>query len=280
MPELPEIEAFVRAQRERLVGGVIESVPVAHFATVKTIDPPVTSLVGGRVRELSRRAKRLLVGVGDELTVVIHPMSAGRLAVGESHPRSTVFALRLESGLELALSEPGSKRRAAVWIVDPIGLAALFEGTGPEPLDASFTVEALRDALDARPGQLHAVLRDQHAVAGIGRAFANEILWEARLSPFLRTRTLDDEQLGRLHAAIVGVLSDAVERLQPLSRDGLVAHAKRGHAVHDRLGQPCPRCGDDIRRVSFEEHTVFYCPRCQTGGKVLADRRLSRLLRE
>jgi formamidopyrimidine-DNA glycosylase len=280
VPELPEIEAFVLAQRGRIEGRTVEAVPVAHFATVKTIDPPMKEISGREVTGLRRRAKRLLLEVDGGLTVVIHPMSAGKLGVGDNHPRSTVFAVRFDDGLELSLSEPGSKRRAAVWLVDPAGLEQLFDGTGPEPLEPGFTVDVLRERLDARPGQVHAVLRDQRVVAGIGRAFANEILWAAKIGPFARTATLDEDDLARLHQAITGVLGDAVERLVPLSKDALVKHAKRGHAVHDRLGEPCPRCGDEIRRVSFEEHTVFYCPRCQTGGRVLADRRLSRLLRD
>jgi len=280
VPELPEVEAFVVAQRDRLAGHAVSAVPVKHFATVKTIDPPVDALAGRSVTGLGRRAKRLLLQVEGDLTVVIHPMGGGRLGVSDKHPKSTVFAVAFDNGLELALSEPGSKRRAAVWLVDAAGVDALFDGTGPEPLDPAFTVEVLRERLEARPGQLHAWLRDQRAIAGIGRAFANEILWTAQLSPFARTATLGEPEIARLHEAIVGVLSDAVERLVPLSKDGLVAHAKRGHAVHDKLGQPCPRCGDEIRRVSFEEHTVYYCARCQTGGRVLADRRLSRLLRD
>jgi formamidopyrimidine-DNA glycosylase len=280
VPELPEIEAFVLAQRRRIEGRTVDAVPVAHFATVKTIDPPMNDIAGREVMALRRRAKRLLLDVEGGLTVVIHPMSAGKLGVGDNHPRSTVFAVRFDDGLELSLSEPGSKRRAAVWLVDPAGLEELFGGTGPEPLDPGFTVDALRERLDTRPGQVHAVLRDQRVVAGIGRAFANEILWAAQIAPFARTATLDEDDLARLHQAITGVLGDAVERLVPLSKDALVKHAKRGHAVHDRLGEPCPRCGDEIRHVSFEEHTVFYCPRCQTGGRVLADRRLSRLLRD
>jgi formamidopyrimidine-DNA glycosylase len=127
---------------------------------------------------------------------------------------------------------------------------------------------------------LHAFLRDQRAIAGIGRAFANEILHAAMLSPYARGAALEPEEVARLHAAITGVLSSAVTRLVPLSGSGLTTKSDRGYAVHDRLGQPCPRCGDAIRQVSFEEHTVFYCPTCQTGGRPLADRRLSRLLRE
>jgi formamidopyrimidine-DNA glycosylase len=167
-----------------------------------------------------------------------------------------------------------------VWLLRPNALAAELAHIGPEPLDPAFTPAALRATLEAHPHQLHAFLRDQRAIAGIGRAFANEILHAAMLSPYQRSATLSDEELARLHAAITSVLGAAVERLVPLSGAGLTTKADRGYAVHDRLGQPCPRCGEAIRHVSFDEHTVFYCTACQTGGRILADRRLSRLLRE
>jgi formamidopyrimidine-DNA glycosylase len=280
MPELPELEAFVIAQREALTAEPVAAVPVAHFATVKTIEPPIGSLVGHRFASVSRRAKRILLASEGGPTLVLHLMSAGKLVVGGKRTRSAVFAIAFESGTELVMTETGSKRRAAAWLLPPDALAAELTHLGPEPLDPAFTPAVLRAQLEARPHQLHAFLRDQRAIAGIGRAFANEILHAAMLSPYQRGTALADEELGRLHAAITGVLAAAVERLVPLSAAGLTTKADRGYAVHDRLGRPCPRCGDAIRRVSFEEHTVFYCATCQTGGRVLADRRLSRLLRE
>lgn len=280
MPELPELEAFVIAQRDALTAEPIAAVPVAHFATLKTIDPPLASLHGQRFSAVGRRAKRLLFTASDGDTLMVHLMSAGRLSVGSARPKTARLAVVFDSGLELVMAEAGHKRRAGVWLLRPDALAAELAHIGPEPLDPAFTPAALRAALEARPHQLHAFLRDQRAIAGIGRAFANEILHAAMLSPYQRSATLSDEELGRLHAAIVGVLGAAVERLVPLSSAGLTTKADRGYAVHDRLGQPCPRCGEAIRQVSFDEHTVFYCPACQTGGRVLADRRLSRLLRE
>jgi formamidopyrimidine-DNA glycosylase len=280
MPELPELEAFVVAQREALTAEPVAGVPVAHFATLKTIEPPIASLAGQRFTSVSRRAKRILLHADGGDTLVLHLMSAGKLTVGGKRMKSAVLAVAFDSGRELVMSETGSKRRAAAWLLRPDALEAELGHLGPEPLDPAFTPAVLRAQLEARPHQLHAFLRDQRAVAGIGRAFANEILHAAMLSPYERGSTLDDEELGRLHAAITGVLGAAVERLVPLSGAGLTTKADRGYTVHDRLGQPCPRCGDAVRRVSFEEHTVFYCPTCQTGGKVLADRRLSRLLRE
>jgi formamidopyrimidine-DNA glycosylase len=280
MPELPELEAFVIAQREALTAEPVAGVPVAHFATVKTIDPPIASLAGQRFTSVTRRAKRILLRADGGDTLVLHLMSAGKLTVGGKRMKSAVLAVAFVSGRELVMSETGSKRRAAAWLLHPDALEAELGHLGPEPLDPAFTPAVLRAQLEARPHQLHAFLRDQRAVAGIGRAFANEILHAAMLSPYQRGTTLDEEELVRLHAAITGVLAAAVERLVPLSAAGLTTKADRGYAVHDRLGQPCPRCGDTIRRVSFEEHTVFYCPTCQTGGRVLADRRLSRLLHE
>jgi formamidopyrimidine-DNA glycosylase len=280
MPELPELEAFVIAQRERLTADPIEAVPSAHFATVKTIDPPIRSLAGQRFTDVGRRAKRLLFTAEDGNTLAIHLMSAGRLAVTPKPPKSAVLAVRFASGISLAMTEGGSKRRAGAWLWTPDALAAELAHLGPEPLDPSFDVEALGRALRGHPHQLHGFLRDQRAIAGIGRAFANEILHAARLSPYTRSSSLDDGEVARLHATIVGVLGAAVERLVPLSTAGLTTKADRGYAVHDRAGQPCPRCGDRIRTVSFDEYTVYYCATCQTGGKPLADRRLSRLLRE
>ena len=279
MPELPELEAFVIAQRERLTAEPIEDVPLVHFATMKTFDPAPATLAGQRLTAVGRRAKRLLFTAEDGLTLVIHPMSAGRLTVGTKRMKSAVLVVKFASGLELVLAEPGSKRRASAWLLDPAGLEAELSGIGPEPLDPAFTVEALAATLAAHPGQLHATLREQRAIAGIGRAFANEILWAGKLAPFQRTATMSDEQMLALHSAIVTTLSEAIERLVPLATDGLVGNSKRGHAVHNKLGEACPRCGDVIRRVSFEEHTIYYCATCQTGGKVLADRRMSRLLR-
>jgi formamidopyrimidine-DNA glycosylase len=278
MPELPELEAFVRAQADRLTADPIEAVPVAHFASVKTIDPPMASLAGQRFVSVRRRAKRLLFEAEGGNVLVLHLMSAGRLSVGAKRGRSAVLAVRFGSGLELVMTESGSKRRAGAWLLTPEALAGELGHLGPEPLDPAFTVEALGEALRARPHRLHAFLRDQRAIAGIGRAYANEILHAAMLSPYATGSSLDGEEVGRLHEAITGVLGGAVERLLPASADGLAGKPAHRYAVHDRLDQPCPRCGDPIRRVSFAEHTVFYCARCQTGGRVLADRRLSRLL--
>src|SRR6478736_642280 len=248
MPELPELEAFVRAQRQRLCAEPVAEVPVAHFATLKTVDPPPAALVGRRFSEVRRRAKRLLFETEDAGPVLmIHLMSAGRLAVGPGHPKSSVLAVRFEDDTELAMTEGGRKRRAGAWLLAPEAVAEQLAHIGPEPLDPAFDTAAL------------------HA---------------ARLSPYANGASLTPEQLERLHAAIVGQLSEATERLIPLSQKGLAAKAGHDYRVHDRLGRQCPVCGNEIRQVSFDEHTIYYCPTCQTDGRVLADRRLSRLLRD
>jgi formamidopyrimidine-DNA glycosylase len=211
---------------------------------------------------------------------MVHLMSAGRLAVGPGHPKSSVLAVRFEDDTELAMSEAGRKRRAGAWLLTPEAVAEQLAHIGPEPLDPAFDTAALKAALEQHPHRLHAFLRDQRAIAGIGRAYANEILHAARLSPYANGASLTPEQLERLHAAIVGQLGEATERLVPLSQKGLAVKAGHSYRVHDRLGRQCPVCGNEIRQVSFDEHTIYYCPNCQTDGRVLADRRLSRLLRD
>ena len=247
VPELPELEAFVRAQRDRLTAEPVESVPLAHFATVKTIDPPMASLAGHRFTDVRRRAKRLLFDSEAGSVLVLHLMSAGR---------------------------------PAAWLLTPEATEAELAHLGPEPLDPAFDTAALRRALEEHPHRLHAFLRDQRAIAGIGRAYANEILHAARLSPYAMSSSLTDEEVERLHASITDQLGTATERLVPQSSSGLATKASRAYRVHDRLGQQCPVCGNEIRQVSFDEHTIYYCPNCQTDGRVLADRRLSRLLRD
>jgi formamidopyrimidine-DNA glycosylase len=281
MPELPELEAFVRAQRDRLCAEPITAVPVAHFATVKTIDPPMSALAGRRFGDVRRRAKRLLFETEDGGPVLmLHLMSAGRLSVGPSHPKSSVLAIRFADGTELAMTEAGRKRRAGAWLLSAEAVADELVHVGPEPLDPAFDTAALRRALEEHPHRLHAFLRDQRAIAGIGRAYANEILHAARLSPYANGSSLTGEQLERLHASIVDQLGMATERLIPQSSSGLATKAAHGYRVHNRLGEQCRVCGNEIRQVSFDEHTIYYCPTCQTEGRVLADRRLSRLLRD
>jgi formamidopyrimidine-DNA glycosylase len=209
MPELPELEAFVRAQRERLRAEPVAEVPVAHFATLKTVGPPPAALVGRRFAEVRRRAKRLLFETEDAGPVLmLHLMSAGLLAVGPGHPKSSVLAVRFEDDTELAMTEAGRKRRAGAWLLTPEAAAEQLAHIGPEPLDPAFDTAALKAALEQHPHRLHAFLRDQRAIAGTAR-HANEILHAARLSPYANGASLTPEQQLAAYAAIVGKLSEA-----------------------------------------------------------------------
>jgi formamidopyrimidine-DNA glycosylase len=275
MPELPEVQAWVRELDPLVSAHAIEQAGPAHIATLKTFDPPLSSLDGRRLQGAERRGKNLLFPVdGDDLVLRIHLMSAGRLKflhASARKPKAPMFRLRFEGGAELVLTEAGKKKRAGVWLVTREALDTDVAHLGPDALELDSP--SLAEILSKERRQLHPLLRDQRAVAGIGRAHANEILLRARLSPFKASTELSEEELERLAEAIQVDLSRALE-LREQGKDD-----KAVYRVHNRLGEPCPECGTPIARVDYEEHTVFYCPNCQTGGRVLKDRRLSRLLR-
>jgi formamidopyrimidine-DNA glycosylase len=275
VPELPEIEAWVRGLDEAVSAAPILKAGPAHIATLKTFDPPLRELEGRRFEGARRRGKHLLFPTADdELVLRVHLMSAGRiryLGSGEKGPKSPAFRLRFENGGELILTEAGKKKRAGVWLESPMQTEAELAHLGPEALGLG--AERLGEILAADNRRLHPFLRDQRALAGIGRAHANEILNRAPLSPFALSTQLSEEEVERLAAAIDEDLTRALElRLQGKGD-------KDVYLVHRRLGEPCPRCGEPLRQVDYEEHTVFYCASCQTDGRVLKDRRLSRLLR-
>lgn len=275
MPELPEVEAWVRELAPLVGRAPIESARAEHVATLKSSDPPPSALAGRRLAGAERRGKNLLFPTHDgELVLRVHLMSAGRLRYhppGGKPPKTSMFRVRFEDGSELVLTEAGKRRRAGVWILSPPVLDAELAHLGPDALGLGATT--LTTILRADRRQLHPLLRDQRALAGIGRAHANEILWQARLSPFRLSTELSDEEVARLADAIQTDLTRALELRCQGKRDEDV------YVIHGRFGQPCPRCADTLRRVDFEEHTITYCPSCQTGGRVLKDRRLSRLLR-
>jgi formamidopyrimidine-DNA glycosylase len=275
MPELPEVEAWVRELDPLVAASAVMNAGPAHIATLKTFDPPLRALEGRRFEGARRRGKWLLFPTEDgELQLRIHLMSAGRvkfLPSGAKGPKSPAFRLRFENGGELVLTEAGAKKRAGVWLETPEQTEAELAHIGPEALGLG--ADALREILTGDNRRLHSLLRDQRAIAGIGRAHANEILHRARLSPFALSSKLDDAEIERLAAAIEEDLTRALELR--LSGKG----DKDVYLVHRRLGEPCPRCGDPLRQVDYEEHTVFYCAACQTGGRILKDRRMSRLLR-
>ena len=275
MPELPEVEAWRRILDPEVARRPVEAAGPAHIATLKTFDPPLDSLEGAQLAGASRRAKRLIFPTDDgELALMVHLMSAGRIRYvpsGEAAPKTPVFRLRFAGGGELVLTEAGRKKRAGVWLLRPDALQAELAHLGPEA--DSLDAEALGGILVADSRRLHALLRDQRVIAGIGRAWANEILNAARLSPYALSTQLAPNEVERLAASIRGEL----ERGLALRLQG--AGNAATYRVHDKLGGPCPNCGTPIARVDFEEHTIYYCPTCQTGGRVLKDRRLSRLLR-
>ncbi len=275
MPELPEVEAWVRELDPLVSASPIARAGPAHVATLKTIDPPLSSLEGRRLEGAGRRAKNLLFPIEDsELVLRVHLMSAGRiryLAPGAKGPKKPMFRLRFSNGGELILTEGGKKKRAGVWLTTSQQLEDDLAHLGPDALELD--AAALAEILSRERRQLHPLLRDQRAVSGIGRAHANEILLRARLSPFKASTELTSEETERLSSAIHDDLGRALELRLRGKGD------KDVYVIHNRLGEPCPQCGNPIARVDFEEHTIYYCPRCQTGGRTLKDRRLSRLLK-
>jgi formamidopyrimidine-DNA glycosylase len=275
VPELPEIEAWRRLLDPDVKRSPVAKAGPAHIATLKTFDPALTALEGEGFEGARRRAKRFLFPTDDgELVLMVHLMSAGRLkylAPGAKGPKTPMFRLRFEDGGELVLTEAGAKRRAGVWLLRPDALEQELAHLGPEAdtLDA----ESLGRILASDSRRLHSFLRDQRLIAGIGRAWANEILHVAMLSPYALSTQLDDEEIARLAEAIRSEMERGIElRLKGAANPAV-------YRVHDRLGEPCWRCGTPLARVDFEEHTIYYCTVCQTEGRVLKDRRLSRLLR-
>lgn len=292
MPELPEVEALAAFLRERVTGHAVAHAYPAAISVLKTYDPPFTALDGQVVTGVSRHGKFLdlsagLPGGDAQLHLVIHLARAGWLRWREEIPSQPpkpgkgplAFRVILDDGSGFDLTEAGTQKRLAVYLVrDPMdvpGVASL----GPDPLDASFTAETLGSLLSGRRTQIKGVLRDQRIIAGIGNAYSDEVLHAARMSPFKVASSLTPEQVTVLYDAIVTTLADASKRAAGLAAGDLKAEKKTGLRVHGKAGQPCPVCGDTIREVSFADSALQYCPTCQTGGKPLADRRLSRLLK-
>jgi formamidopyrimidine-DNA glycosylase len=275
MPELPEMEAWRRQLDEPVRALPIAKAGPAHVATLKTFDPPLSALEGHRLAGARRRAKRLLFPTEDgELVLLVHLMTAGRLRylrAGEKGPKTPAFRLEFQGGAQLVLTEAGSKKRAGVWLLTPEAVDAELSHLGPEALGLGADTLGAICAEESR--RLHALLRDQRVIAGIGRAWANEIVHHARLSPFALSRDLGSEQIEVLNQAINAELARGLELRERGANDA------RTYRVHNKLHEPCYVCGAPIARVDYEEHTVYYCPDCQTGGRILKDRRMSRLLR-
>ena len=275
MPELPEVEALRRSLDDPVRAFPVERAGPAHVATLKTFDPPLQALEGRRLAGAERRAKRLLFPTEDgELVLLVHLMAAGRLRylrTGEDGPKAPAFRLGFQGGGQLVLTEPGAKKRAGVWLLTPEAVEEELAHLGPEALGLG--PERLGEILAGEHRRLHSLLRDQRIVSGIGRAWANEILHAARLSPYALSQDLSPGEVERLAGAIDSELERGLELRERGAKDSKV------YRVHDKLGHPCYACGTPIARIDFEEHTIYYCPNCQTQGRVLKDRRLSRLLR-
>lgn len=287
MPEMPEVESLRTFLTERLVGHVVARVDLAAFSALKTFNPPLSALHGLEVTDVARHGKFLDLDV-DGLHLVFHLARAGWLRWKDEQPSAPArpgkgpLALRLvlDDGSGFDLTEAGTQRKLAVYVVaDPDEVPGI-RTLGPDPLADDFTLDTLSAILDkAGRAQLKGVLRDQSIIAGIGNAYSDEILHAARMSPYKPASSLDTDERQTLLTAIVTQLRDAIQRSAGLAAKDLKGEKKTGLRVHGRAGLPCPVCGDEIAEVSFADSSLQYCPTCQTGGKKLADRRMSRLLR-
>jgi formamidopyrimidine-DNA glycosylase len=278
MPEMPEIQALAERVAEAVGGSTFERFDLLQFSSLRTVTPRPTELVGRRVGAVARRGKYLILELEDGARIVVHLSQGGRLDVEmppkATKPRGAVARLRFERHPALLVKEFGKERKAGVWVV-AAGDDGPLAGLGPEALsDEAGTF--FRESADAR--RVHTILRDQRTVAGIGRGYSDDILHHAKLSPYAVLGKLTTDERDRLVTAIGAILTDSLE-VERRRSGGLPTKIGDHFTVHGRWGQPCPRCGADLRRVSYESHEVTYCPDCQTGGKILADRRLSRLLR-
>jgi formamidopyrimidine-DNA glycosylase len=279
MPELPEVEITARLLDQALSGAEVESALAPGVNALKTFDPPLSALVGRHFTWVHRRGKLFVLELDGDLALVIHLMSAGRLQLFDTRAslrdRSSRLLVRLTDGRELRLREFGTKQRAWVKVIRPSEPEDSLEELGyeawPDPPD-------LLELLD-EPRPLYALLRDQHVIAGIGRSWVDEILHAARLSPFKRGSDLERDEANRLRTAIMRVLGTAIESYEGELTLPLPDKLPMPLTVHRRNGEPCPRCGDQLEAVFYEDYVMCYCPACQTGGRVLKDRRLSRLLK-
>jgi formamidopyrimidine-DNA glycosylase len=285
VPELPEVTALAAYLRERAVGHRVARVEVSAISALKTYDPPVSALTGAEVTDATRHGKFLDV-VFTDLHLVIHLARAGWLQYRESFPGTTplkpgkgpiALRVRLDDGSGFDLTEAGTQKKLAAYLVRDVSEVPGIAKLGPDALAAPPEVYAER--LRSRRGQVKGVLTDQSVLAGVGNAYSDEILHRAKLSPFAITERISDEAMAHLYQATQEVLTDAVERSVGQKAATLKSEKRSGLAVHARTGLPCPVCGDTIREVSFADSSLQYCPTCQTGGKPLADRRLSKLVR-
>jgi len=283
LPELPDVTVYMEALERRILGARLERVRLLHPFVLRSVDPPLSAANGKSVIGLRRLGKRIVVALEDELFLILHLMIAGRLhwkASGAKAPgKIGVAAFDFSTGT-LVMTEAGTKRRAAIYLARGEDALREHDPGGLEVLDAD--LDAFRAALLAENHTIKRTLTDPGILSGIGNAYSDEILHRARLSPVKQTRQLTEEEIARLHAATRETLLDWIERLRQDAGDGFpegVTAFREGMAMHGRYGQPCPVCGTPVQRIVHAENETNYCPRCQTGGRLLADRALSRLLR-
>jgi len=284
MPELPDITVYVEALAARMVGQPLERMRIAKPFLLRSVDPPISAATGKRVLDVRRLGKRIVVGLEDDLFLVIHLMIAGRLKwlpAGAKVPgKYGLAAFDFPNGT-LILTEAGSKRRASLWLVRGAKALEQFERGGLEVLDAD--LDAFSDRLLRENHTLKRSLTDPRLFSGIGNAYSDEILHRAKLSPIKHTQKLTDEEIARLFDATRAILVEWTERLREESGDDFPAKVtafRDEMAVHGKFGKPCPVCGTPVQRIRYADNETNYCPRCQTDGKLLADRALSRLLKQ
>lgn len=285
MPELPDIVVYLEALERRIGGRRIEGLRIASPSVLRTFDPPYEAVVGSTVVELRRIGKRIVWGLDSGLALVIHLMVAGRLrwkeGAGAAIPKKVGLAAWDFAGGTLVLTEQGTRKRAGIWVFPNAGAADAENRGGAEPLEID--LDEFSRVLRAENRTLKRALTDPRIFSGIGNAYSDEILWEAGLSPVKRTGRLDDEEVALLHAATVRSLATWTDRLRQEVGDGWpdkVTAFRPEMAVHGKYGQPCPRCGSPVQRIVYADNETNYCPACQTGGTLLADRSLSRLLKD
>jgi formamidopyrimidine-DNA glycosylase len=284
MPELPDIVVYLEALESRVKGRILQRVRLASPFLLRSVDPPIEAVEGRKVVALRRLGKRLVFGFDEDLFLVLHLMIAGRLHWADRgakiNAKIGLAAYDFENGA-LLLTEAGTKKRASLHVLrGDAGLQAFNPG-GLEVLES--TLDQFRDALVRESHTLKRSLTDPHLFSGIGNAYSDEILHRARLSPLANSRKLGDEEVARLQRATLDVLRESIDRLRKESTKGFpegVTAFREWHAVHGRYKKPCPVCGAPIQRIRYADNETNYCPRCQTGGKVLADRSLSRLLKD
>ena len=278
MPELPEMQGLAERLASALSGATLTGVEALQFSAIKTVVPPADAAVGHKLASVGRRGKYLLMDFEDGPRMIIHLSQGGRVDLEDTpkrtKPKGAVVRLRFDGGPDVLVKEFGTERKAAWWVLAPGEVGPLAK-LGPEP-DSKEFADLIRTGTDTR--RVHTMLRDQHTVAGIGRGYSDDILHRARLSPYASPASLTEDQRETLLASIQEVLAEGL--LEERKRKGGLPPKVGDHwIVHGKYGTPCPRCGTDLRRVSYESHEVTYCPACQTDGKILADRRMSRLIK-